>query len=128
MRPIEKKLKILPSKNSSRNEPIRGELKILAQDIRAEEIPQIRPTVAVMTGIHHGTNHSKNDHMQKVACRVMAELKAKQTSFAINTEIKPEMSVQLVMEFGALANSRDPIFQKLHIRIWPFPKTFCGLD
>ena len=72
-----------------------------------------------MTGIHHGADHSKNDHVQKIACRMMTKLKAKQTGFTVDAEIKPEVIMQLVMKLSALSNSRNPILKKLHIGIRP---------
>ena len=47
----------------------------------------------------------------------MTELKAQQTGFAVDTEIKTEMVMELVVQLGAFANSWNPVFEKLHIGI-----------
>ena len=47
----------------------------------------------------------------------MAELKAQQAGFAIDTEIQPEMVVEFVVQLSALANPWNPVLKKLHIGI-----------
>ena len=55
--------------------------------------------------------------MQKVGSRVVAKLEAKQASFAIDTEIQPEMPMQLVVQLSAFTNARHPVLEQLHVGV-----------
>ena len=52
--------------------------------------------------------------MQEVGTGVMAELKPQQPRFAVDTEIKLEVIVEMVVQLGALTDSRNPVFQEFH--------------
>jgi len=47
----------------------------------------------------------------------MTKLESQQAGFAVDAEIKSEMIVEFVVKLGALSNSWNPVFQKLHIGI-----------
>ena len=47
----------------------------------------------------------------------MTKLKSQQAGFAVDAEIKSETIVEFVVKLGALSNSSNPVFQKLHIGI-----------
>ena len=56
--------------------------------------------------------------MEKIASGVMTKIKSRQVGLAVDAEIKSEMIVEFVVKLGALSNSWNPVFQKLHIGIW----------
>ena len=67
--------------------------------------------------VQEGAGHSKNNQVEKIARGVTIKLKYQQAGFAVDAEIKSEMIVEFVVKLGALSNSWNPVFQKLHIGI-----------